>query len=76
MKLSFLAVFAPLSLAACAATPPAVLPMFNAADPRLGPRDTHYHPVVVDYTHREPVEPEDWRRLNEQLSPSDGEVRP
>lgn len=71
MKLPLLAVLAPLSLAACATKPPPdVLPAFSPADPALGIRGTHYHPVIVDYTHREPVEPEDWRRLNERLSPA------
>lgn len=71
MKLPLFAVFAPLSLAACAGTPPPdVLPALAAAEPGLGIRTTHYHPVVVDYTHRRPVEPQNWRRLNERLSPA------
>lgn len=71
MKFSYLAMFASLSVAGCsAATPPYVLPAFNAADPALGIRDTHYHPVVTDYHAREVVEPRNWRKLNDDLSPA------
>lgn len=72
MKLrSFAMLAASLSAAGCASSPPPnVLPAFNAADPVMGLRDTHYHPVIVDYHHREPVDPENWRRQNEQLSPA------
>lgn len=72
MKLPLLAAVVPLSLAACATPlPPDVLPAFGIADPASQTRQTHYHPVIVGYTHREPVEPEDWRRLNERLSPAE-----
>ncbi|PSM19857.1 hypothetical protein [Nitratireductor sp. StC3] len=70
MKLAFVAVLAPLSVTACAATPPVVLPAYNAADPAMGVRETSYRPVVGDYHHRQPVGPQDWRRLNERLSPA------
>ncbi|BCH22364.1 hypothetical protein MesoLjLc_21080 [Mesorhizobium sp. L-8-10] len=71
MKIASLAMlFASLTVAGCAATtPPDVLPAYNPADPAMGIRDTHYHPVV-DYVRREPVDPQDWRRQNEQLSPA------
>jgi len=70
MKIASLAMLASLSVAGCAATtPPDILPAFNPADPAMGIRDTHYHPVV-DYNHREPVDPQNWRRLNEKLSPA------
>lgn len=62
---------ASLSAAGCAATTPLdVIPAFNPADPIMGIRDAHYHPVVVDYHHRQPVDPENWRRLNDRLSPA------
>ena len=62
---------ASLSAAGCASsTPPDVLPAFNAADPVLGLRDAHYHPVITDYQHREPVDPQNWRKLNDSLSPA------
>ncbi|MEP9389961.1 hypothetical protein [Mesorhizobium sp. KR9-304] len=71
MKIANLAVLASLFVAGCAATtPPDILPAFNAADPVMGIRDTHYHSVIVDYHHREPVDPQNWRRLNEERSPS------
>ncbi len=70
MKLPAAAVLASLSLAGCAATPPDTLPAFNPSDPALGIRDVHYHPVVADYEHRVPVEPQNWRQQNERLSPA------
>ena len=71
MKTAGFAMLASLSVAGCTATtPPDVIPTFNPADPIMGIRDAHYHPVVVDYHHRQPVDPENWRRLNERLSPA------
>jgi uncharacterized protein YcfL len=73
MRTASFAILASLFVAGCAATtPPNVLPAFNPADPIMGIRDIHYHPVVVDYRHREPVDPQNWRRLNEGLSPANG----
>jgi hypothetical protein len=73
MKFAAFAMLASMSVAGCAATAPQdVVPAFNPADPIIGIRDVHYHPVVVDYQHRNPVGPQDWRRLNERLSPSNG----
>jgi hypothetical protein len=60
---------ASLILAGCTATPPDVLPDFNPADPVLGLREAKY-PGVINYTHREPVDPENWRGLNDKLSPA------
>jgi hypothetical protein len=68
MKIASSAMLASLLVAGCAAaTPPDILPAFNPADPVMGVRDAHYHPVV-DYRHREPVDPQNWRRLNEERS--------
>ncbi|WP_292400044.1 hypothetical protein [Mesorhizobium sp.] len=62
---------ASLLVAGCAATtPPHILPAFNPADPAMGVRDAHYHSVIADYRHREPVDPQNWRRLNDELSPT------
>jgi hypothetical protein len=70
MKIASSAMLASLLVAGCAATtPPDILPAFNPADPAMGVRDAHYHPVVV-YNHREPVDPQNWRRLNEERSPA------
>ena len=71
MKIASPAIVASLFVAGCAATtPPDVLPDFNPADPVMGIRDTHYHRVIVNYHHREPVDPQNWRRLNEERSPA------
>ncbi|MBA8910254.1 hypothetical protein HNQ95_006067 [Aminobacter ciceronei] len=70
MKLASLAMLALLSVAGCAATnPPNVLPAFSPADPVMGLRKTHHH-SVVDYSHRHPVDPKNWRQLNDKLSPA------
>ncbi|AZO68357.1 MAG: hypothetical protein E5Y88_15555 [Mesorhizobium sp.] len=70
MKIASSAMLASLLVTGCAATtPPDILPAFNPADPAMGVRDVHYHPVVVDYRHREPVDPRNWRRLNQERSP-------
>jgi hypothetical protein len=70
MKIASSAMLASLLVAGCAATtPPDIVPAFNPADPVMGVRDVHYHPVV-DYRHREPVDPKNWRRLNEERSPA------
>lgn len=71
MKIASLAMLsASLSIAGCAATtPPDILPAYNPADPAMGIRDTHYHPVV-DYDPRQPVDPQNWRDLNRRLSPA------
>ena len=71
MKIASLAILASLSVAGCATTtPPDILPAFNPADPVMGIRDAHYHPVIADYHHREPVDPQNWRRLNEERTPA------
>jgi hypothetical protein len=64
---------ASLFVAGCAATPPAdILPDFNPANAATGLRDARYRPVV-NYVHREPVDPKNWRRLNDELAPSTGD---
>jgi hypothetical protein len=74
MKIAAFAVLASLSAAGCAATtPPDILPVVNAADPQAGLRPAPYQPVVANYNHRMPVEPENWRRMNERLSPANRE---
>jgi hypothetical protein len=70
MKIAKLAMLlASLTVAGCAATPPNVLPDFNPADPAMGLRETRY-PGVINYTHREPVDPQNWRQQNDRLSPA------
>jgi hypothetical protein len=71
MKIANLAILASLFVAGCASSSlPDVLPQFSPADPDMGLRETHYHPAIVDYQHREPVDPQNWRKLNEDLSPA------
>lgn len=72
MKTACLAMLASLFVGGCSATtPPNILPTFNPADPAMGIRDSHYHPVVA-YNPRQAVDPQDWRRLNERVSPQSG----
>ncbi|MBU2147813.1 hypothetical protein [Mesorhizobium sp. 10J20-29] len=60
-----------LSVSGCAATPPPdILPAVSPVDPTLGIRPTHHHPVIVDYHPRQPVDPQNWRKLNDDLSPA------
>jgi hypothetical protein len=71
MKIASLAILASLFVAGCASSsPPDVLPAFSPADPVMGIRNAHYRPVIADYHHREPVDPQNWRRLNEERSPA------
>lgn len=65
------ALLASLLAAGCAASPPPdVLPIFNSADPAMGLRDARYSPVLGDFHPRRPTGPENWRRLNDNLSPA------
>lgn len=60
---------ASLSAAGCAASlPPDVLPIFNPSDPVMGLRDARYTPVLGDFHPRRPTGPQNWRRLNDDLS--------
>lgn len=68
---SIAALAASLLVASCSATaPPDILPMFNPANPATGLRDARYSPVLGDYQPRRPTGPDDWRRLNDRLSPA------
>ena len=60
---------ASLVLSGCNTMPPEVTPAFTPVDPALGITNSHYHPVV-NYTHREPTDPKNWRKLNDDLSPA------
>lgn len=65
------ALAASLLAAGCAASaPPDVLPAINPADPVVGLRDARYSPVLGDFHPRQPTGPENWRRLNDNLSPA------
>lgn len=65
------ALCASLLAAGCAASsPPDVLPLFNPSDPAMGLRDARYSPVLGGFQPRRPTGPENWRRLNDNLSPA------
>ena len=76
MKIASFAMFASLSLGGCASTlPPDILPASNATDATMGIRDVRPGPVVVDYNHRDPVDPTGWRRppsQPQQVPPGSG----
>lgn len=68
------ALAASLLAAGCVASPPPdLLPAFNPADPVMGLRDARYSPVLGDFHPRRPTGPENWRRLNDNLSPANRE---
>jgi hypothetical protein len=69
--LAIAALAASLFAAGCAASPtPDLLPVFNPADPVVGLRDARYSPVLGDFHPRRPTGPENWRQLNDNLSPA------
>lgn len=73
MKRALLAALLPLGMAACKATSlPEVLPLASPIDPVEVKRSTHYHSPIGDYSHRNPVDPEDWRKLNDGQVPGQG----
>lgn len=59
------------ALLGCAAPAPPIAA--EASDPGVATRPVTYRPVVDDYISRRPVEPEDWRRRNEQVAPNGGD---
>jgi hypothetical protein len=44
-----------------------------AADPSFGAAAGHYHSVLGSYEHREPVDPKNWKKLNDDLLPKGNE---
>ncbi len=62
MKTAIISVLSALALGGCAAatSPPDVLAGADPANPASGKRKTHYHSVIQGYSHRVPVEPENW----------------
>jgi hypothetical protein len=68
------ALAASLLAAGCVASPlPDLLPALNPADPVMGLRDVRYSPVLGDFHPRRPTGPDNWRRLNDKLSPANRE---
>lgn len=61
-----------LGLAGCAsAAPPELLTAISPENPQASDAAAHTHPVV-SYVHRMPVDPKNWRGLNDRLSPAAG----
>ncbi|MBB3234473.1 hypothetical protein [Phyllobacterium endophyticum] len=71
MKIAaLLAVASALVGAGCAATPRlADMAAEPAANPSFGTASVNYRSVLGSYQHREPVDPKNWRQLNEDLAP-------
>lgn len=66
------ALMASLLLGACAAARPlefAAAPA-DPGDPSKGVRPASYSPVLSGYQHRRPTGPDNWRELNDRLSPA------
>ncbi len=72
---TLVALLASLLLGACTAVPlPEVIsPSADAADPATRVRPASYTPVLSGYQHRQPAGPENWRKLNDRLSPANRE---
>lgn len=73
--LMFPALAAALLASACSSTPPDALVAFNPvakdpSDPGYGIRRPSYSPVVAGYNHRRPTNPDNWREMNDRLSPA------
>lgn len=70
MKFSFLVAAIPLFASGCAATlPPEVIASGDLTATTASVRPIHYHNPVVDYTHRNPVDPKPWRNQNDAQAP-------
>ena len=69
--LNLAALTASLAAAGCSQTlpPPDQSAVLLSANPALGVRNIHHHPVV-NYVHRTPAEPKNWRQSNDDLSPA------
>jgi hypothetical protein len=78
MKILAIVVVASTTLSGCSVfnattTPPAQpLALLTPANAHVGIRNIHYHNVIGDYSHREPVDPKPWRELNDALPPAMG----
>ncbi len=62
-------------LAGCAASiqPTEVTSYDSPVESDTGIVSTHYHGIIGKYTHREPVDPRPWRKLNKEQTPKHGE---
>lgn len=63
-----------ISLNGCVSTlPPEVLTLRDAADAHIGIRHNQPENIIGNYSHRDPVDPKSWRKLNDEQSPVKGE---
>ena len=71
MKIAaFLAVASALIGAGCAASPRlADMAVEPAVNPSFGSASGQYRSALGSYQHREPVDPKNWKKLNEDLAP-------
>tara|TARA_R110000751_G_scaffold307889_2_gene433701 strand:- start:25421 stop:25654 length:234 start_codon:yes stop_codon:yes gene_type:complete len=53
-------------------TPPDLLSFDSPANTQTAIRSTRYYNVIGDYSHRVPVEPKPWRKLNDDQAPKTG----
>lgn len=71
MKIAaFIAVASALIGAGCSASPRlADLAADPSTNPAYGSNSGRYHSVLGSYQHRAPVDPKNWRQLNDDLAP-------
>lgn len=73
MKNLTLAVLSSALLAGCAQTSPVEVTSYRSpVDSQTEIKNTHFHGIIGEYNHREPVEPRSWRKLNEEQTPKNG----
>jgi len=55
-------------LAGCSTSlqPTEVTSFDSPANSQAGIRNTHYHGIIGEYNHRDPVDPRNWRKQNEE----------
>jgi hypothetical protein len=75
MKLMFSVAILPVLLGGCASTYPAeVTASRDPADVAADVPRAHYRSPMAGYTHRIPVDPKPWKKLNDDLSSDEGEA--
>ncbi|MDB5526531.1 MAG: hypothetical protein JWM58_4294 [Rhizobium sp.] len=75
MKHMFSVAILPILLGGCASTYPAeVTAARDPADVTADFQRSHYHSPVAGYSHRVPVDPKPWKKLNDDVSTKDGDA--
>lgn len=72
MKRFFLVAAIPLAVSGCASTLPDVVASTGHPDTANGVAPVAYQNPVGAYSHRIPVDPKPWRRLNDAQAPDGG----